>query len=636
MSDDAKHDEAEKSEAASDAPPSEKDASDAPAEATAAPSKTEAAKKDDAKKNDAEAQPDVKDLLALPEKVGGWRDHALGALLGGAYVAWLLATARSLGFARDEGFYFRAAQSYARWFDLLVTKPKQAFDRGTIDGIWGENHEHPSLMKSLFALSWSQFHEKWHLFDDASTSFRFPGMCMAGLAVWVTYLFAARAYSRRAGVVAAMLLAAMPRVFYNAHLACFDVGIMTMWLVSVYVYWRAEQEKGLGWALAAGVVYGLALDTKHNAWILPAVFVSHAVVLHGRSIARYLKVGRLQLPTTLVSIAVVGPLVFLALWPWMWSDTSQRVQDYLSFHLNHEYYNMEFLGRNYFGPPSPPSYAPVMIAATVPSITLLLFFVGAFDRARAGVARASSWARSFAKKSASAPEASPADDVPRDRTQTDLLLALSFAAPLAVFFLPKTPIFGGTKHWLPAYPFLAIFAGRGFDLAARAGERALSLWTKLAADKRALFASRFPLVLGALVVLAPLAVTAHSHPFGLSSYVPLVGGTAGGADLGLNRQFWGFTTESVAPYLDQAARTNASVFIHDTAWDSWARLQDEGRIRHDLRAVGSPSEADFSLVHHELHMNEVDYQIWVAYGTVAPAYVLRQDGVPIVSVYKRP
>ena len=79
---------------------------------------------------------------------------------------------------------------------------------------------------------------------------------------------------------------------------------------------------------------------------------------------------------------------------------------------------------------------------------------------------------------------------------------------------------------------------------------------------------------GALVVCvlaAPLAVTAHSHPFGLSAYVPLVGGTAGGADLGLNRQFWGYTTQNAAEeYLNAKAPRGATVFIHDTTWDAWA------------------------------------------------------------------
>jgi hypothetical protein len=65
-------------------------------------------------------------------------------------------------------------------------------------------------------------------------------------------------------------------------------------------------------------------------------------------------------------------------------------------------------------------------------------------------------------------------------------------------------------------------------------------------------------------------------------------------------------------------------------------MQQEGRVRADLRAVGTPSEASIALVEHELHMNEVDYAIWVALGTDAPAYIVLHDGVPIVSAYRRP
>jgi hypothetical protein len=46
------------------------------------------------------------------------------------------------------------------------------------------------------------------------------------------------------------------------------------------------------------------------------------------------------------------------------------------------------------------------------------------------------------------------------------------------------------------------------------------------------------------------------------------------------------------------------------------------------------SAADLVLVHHEEHFNMVDYQAWVAYGSVRPAFVLRYDGVPIISVYE--
>ena len=98
-----------------------------------------------------------------PWKQAG-RDHAVGGALAGVYVTWLLLTARSLGFARDEGFYFRAASDYARWFDLLFTHPAQAFSQSAIDASWATNHEHPALMKSLFALSWMFLHERHALF----------------------------------------------------------------------------------------------------------------------------------------------------------------------------------------------------------------------------------------------------------------------------------------------------------------------------------------------------------------------------------------------------------------------------------------------------------------------------------------
>jgi 4-amino-4-deoxy-L-arabinose transferase-like glycosyltransferase len=553
----------------------------------------------------------------LPERIGRV-DHAIGAGIGLVYIVWLLSTARELGFPRDEGFYFHAATDYARWFDLLFSHPSAALERSTIDGIWANNHEHPALMKSLFALSWQYLHEKWHLFDDASTAFRFPGMVMGGIALYVTYLFGARAFSRWAGALAAVLLGAMPAVFFNAHLACFDAPIMTMLLLSVYVYWRSVQTGGIGWAIASGIVYGLALETKHNAWIMPAVFLPHAFFASRKAIRREYRLGRLPLPTSIISMAILAPLTFWALWPWMWNDTLPRVQEYLNFHLNHVYYNIEYLHKNYFSAPSPRSYAPVLIFATVPTTTIVLFAVGAFDRLRDLVLRA----RAKLLKRGGAPHG--------DRAETDVLLFLSLAAPLAVFvLLTKTPIFGGTKHWLPAYPFLALFAGRGFEVTAK---RLIAAVGRIKTDSQR---SGAWAALFALFALPPMIITKHSHPYGLAAYVPFVGGMQGGADLGLNRQFWGYTTEGLAPYFAGHAPQRATVFINDTAWDSWNRMTAERRIRPDLQAVGSPGEAQFGIVHHELHMSEVDYQEWIAFNTDSPDYVLTHDGVPIISVYRR-
>jgi hypothetical protein len=134
---------------------------------------------------------------------------------------------------------------------------------------------------------------------------------------------------------------------------------------------------------------------------------------------------------------------------------------------------------------------------------------------------------------------------------------------------------------------------------------------------------------------APLVETLHAHPWGLTGYVPLVGGAVGAANLGLNRSFWGYTTGSVVDVLNESVRRGGAVYIHDTAWESWRMLQRDGRIRSDIRGVGSPAGADAALYHHEQHMAGVEYQTWVALGTTTPAAVRGLDGVPIVMVYLR-
>ncbi|MBI5512173.1 MAG: glycosyltransferase family 39 protein [Deltaproteobacteria bacterium] len=565
-----------------------------------------------------------------------WRDHLPGLAIALGYVLVLVRTARNLGFSRDEGFYFHASSEYARWFDLLYHDRHAAVTRAAVDAAWGANHEHPALMKSLFGLSWLLLHEKWHWVARESLCFRLPGMLLAGLGLYLTYLFGARAYGRGAGVLAALLLGFMPRVFYHAHLDCFDVPVLTMWLLVVWCYWRSL-DGGALWGVATGVTWGLALETKHNAWFLPVVVVLHFALTRGRDTRPGAPRGSLPIPTALVWMGLLGPPIFFGLWPWMWFDTFStpthqpgRLSEYVGFHLNHAYYNMEFLGVNYFRPPFPRGYLWAMVLFTVPTVTLVLFVLGLVSRAPS-MARSLAWVLTlipFGGRLGWVRRALSWAERGRDPRGTDLLLLLACAVPTGPWLSAKTPIFGGTKHWFPAYGPLAVFAGAGFLWAARQlaealGPRVRAPWL-------------VPAALGSLVVLPPVWQTAHSHPFGLSNYVPLVGGAPGAATLGLNRQFWGFTTGSLVPWFNANAPPNAAVFVHDTAWESWTMLQRDRWLRQDLRGEWQPAASDYSMVHHELHMNEVDYQLWTAYQSASTVHVLTYDGVPIVSVYARP
>ena len=62
---------------------------------------------------------------------------------------------------------------------------------------------------------------------------------------------------------------------------------------------------------------------------------------------------------------------------------------------------------------------------------------------------------------------------------------------------------------------------------------------------------------------------------------------------------------------------------------------DNSKSNINLKGKEKLTDYVLSIVHHEQHMNEVDYNIWTEYGKDAPVYVLTHDGVPIISVYRR-
>lgn len=538
-----------------------------------------------------------------------------------ATLVLLLATTRELGYARDEGFYFVSARSYEPWFELLWEKRGVAFQRKHVDAAWVMNHEHPGLMKSLFALSHRVIHQRWGFFDEPGTSFRFPAMVLSAAMVSLVFLWASRRLGVAAGVLAALSLLFMPQLFYHAHLACFDVPI-TFWFVAVFFAYQKSRESGhVAWPLLTGLLYGAALATKHNAWFLPVALLVHTALMtiDARLRGERVKPGLVRSLRTFGSMALLGPAVFLLTWPWLWFDTKKRFLEYADFHVNHVFYNMEFLGRTYFEPPFPRSYAPVMFVATVSFVTIASAALGVGWTLRRGV-------RVIRER-----RAAPVDP----SFESALLWLLGAGLSFGPWVFADTPIFGGTKHWMPAYPFIAMLGALGAARASRAMASALPRRAKaLLGARQARGGVAWSLAV--LLVLPPMRCALAAHPWGLSAYTPIVGGAQGAATLGLNRTFWGYTTQDVMDDIERRRPGGASVYPHDTARASWDMLVEDGRIGRSYRAVWTAEGADFSVFHHEQHMRVEEFQMWIAYGTRRPFVVDGLDGVPVVLVYERP
>jgi hypothetical protein len=542
------------------------------------------------------------------------RDRITGIVLALVTVVIVMITQRDVGIARDETVYFNAGSKYADWWIGLVT-----FDHGAgekaITKSWGgknptdNNREHPPLMKTLFGFSEKLLHDKLGIADEVS-AYRFPSAVMHGLLVWLVYMFVLGLWGFTEAIVAALFVLFLPRALFHASLACFDAPIMTLWFATVYAYWRGLASKG--WPWYAGVVFGLALATKHNALLLPLALGVHYLVLGYRTDRlRGLLAHRWRM---IVSLAVLGPLTLFVLWPWLWHAPFENLGGWLSFHLKHVHYNFEYLGDNWNAPRFPWHVALVTTLFTVPVVTLVSALTGA------GV-----WIARALKK---LPEPAP------DARMPVLLLVMSAVASAGPFFLGTTPIFGAEKHWMPALPTICIAAAVGVVWAARTALAILS--AKRTFALRAQYA--IVGVFAGVVLLAAAAETRAAHPYALTWYNALAGGAPGGADHGMNRQFWGVAARGVLPELARLEPAGGFVYTHDAA-PAWGYYHREGLLPKNLKDAGweqmGIDRSKLAIVIHEKHFNRHDFLIWQSYKTVQPVFVLRSDGVPIVSVYRR-
>ena len=602
---------------------------------------------------------------------------AVAVALAACAFTWAFSAQREVGLARDEVVYMHHGTRYASWWiDVVRGEPDtltaDAIARhfggpGATDG----NREHPPLMKTLFGLSERLFHGKLQ-WTERSSAYRLPSAAMHGLLIALVYWFAASLWGQAVGLLAALSLLLLPRGLFHAGLATFDGAVVTVWVAVLLSYWRALASRR--WCVVLGVAYGLALATKHNAWFLPAVLMPHYLwvsFLRGRALASaqvseqagaqdagsspgrvrrwlgWLWRGSLATrPLIVPALFILGPLVLIALWPWLWFDTLDHALAWVRFHLHHVHYNYEYLGANWNAPPYPWHVPVVTTLLTVPVVTALAALLGG------GVllaARRWQWAAvaapPFAPPAPGAPAAAPAsgaaEDDPRGRAPV-LLLLFSAAVAMGPFLLGRAPIFGAEKHWAAAMPTLCILAALGVVAAGRLAVHALAMgghMTEARARRARLVAF---VVLGGATLAAAAVETVRAQPYALSHYNALAGGAPGGADLGMNRQFWGYAARGVLPYLDRLApapgQRARAVYTHDAS-PAWSTYRSQGLVGPGFPDAGHERQgvarSAIALVIHERHFNRHIYIVWDEYGTVQPAHVLTFQGVPIVSVYVR-
>jgi 4-amino-4-deoxy-L-arabinose transferase-like glycosyltransferase len=567
---------------------------------------------------------------AWPRSVDFW----IGAALFFFTVGLLSQTSQSVGFTRDEGYYFKAAENYAGYFDDVVDHARRGemggvFEKKVIDKHWSYNHEHPVLVKTLFGLSWRVLHKGWGLFSLESQAFRFPAWLFAGLSVALIFLFARRLLSRGPAILCALIWLSLPRTFWHMHLACFDIPVCAAHVGLVYAYHRHRRTwRG---ALVVGVVFGLAAATKHNVLVVPALFVLHWAVMEARGLRISREGVRIPpLPLAFFAMAVVGPLVFVAHWPYLWPDVVDRVAWYLKFHLNHEHYPILYFGNLLTAPPFPVAFPFVMSAITLPLPVLLLVVMGTV-LAVVVVVRGLAQRLRF-ERITEVTRVALRDGREDSSASVAFLLLINGLYPFVLIALPSSPIFGGTKHWMNGLPFLIILG----VWALFEGIRRLKLIAPGESVKGRPLRLLVVAALAFLILLPGFWLSARIHPHGLSAYNAAVGFARGAATAGFQRTFWGYESRSVLERINADAPQGARIHFGDTNRDDHAMYRRDGLLRRDIGFSGGLGGSRVAAVQPQGEFKKQWMLVWNTWKVRSPAEVVHIEGVPLLTLTFKP
>ena len=528
------------------------------------------------------------------------------AILISIFVFVLLwATNADIGVTWDEPAYIAASESYVTWFQQAFSYPKIAFREEIIKTRWQINSEHPPLDKIWSGVVWSLAKN----FTDDLTAHRLGNMLLVAIMAGLLYLWMRDAYGLAAGLAAVGALLTMPRFFFHAHLSALDVPAAFSVFVTTFLFWKTLERKHWTWGLLLGLVWGLALATKVNAVFVP-VTLGIWLICFRRELRLFLR---------LIIMGLTAIPVFIAIWPWLYTHTIERLTTYIGFVTSEHWQIGQFyLGKFYMPPPW--HFGFVMIWAVLPLGLTLLYF--------AGIIRAGKW---------------------KQDKGLGFLLFLSALTPILAISTGKSMVYDNERLMMVAFPFLAGLAGAGFGWL-------ISGWKKLTerVDAKILRKGGYA-VLITLAFVPQIVTMVRLYPHYLSYYGEGVGGLAGATRMGLETTYWCETYNLALPILNAQAEEGDRIWADPWSHDVLIYYQTIGLLRKDLVIMADIDVASIlgadAPIARGYPMNAADWWIFEHrqttlgyYGLKSPimsellrhevVYEYAFDGVPIFTLYR--
>ncbi len=414
----------------------------------------------------------------------------------------------------------------------------------------------------------------------------------ASAGVLCTGLLAHKLFGRTAAVAALTLLCLLPPFVAHAHYNPKDIPLATLVVACLLFAAPAYREMAKREALLAGVFFGLAVAMKPSALVL--------VPIIGGAVAADALMRRTLDGTALmklVAIAGAGAAGGLAIgWP-----TLLRRPDLLlgsiRYFASGQFWDGEVL---YFGALTPATdlpwhYAPVMLAMSVPVVSLALASVGAALAARRALARHAVFEHT--------------------------LPLLWVALPLALFMKPGLARYDGMRQLFFVVPALAILGGIGWAAFWRLGDRSRG-------------ARRLVVTASAALVAWLVAENARAFPYG-GSYVnePVRAALGPHIERRFEVEYWGVTYREGMRWLQRHADPNsvvcAPVASQILPWQQVLFWQPE-TARDDLTYECRP-DARYVMLMTRFAEWPSEYRRLLA---TSPAFTISRFGSDLLYVYE--
>ncbi len=426
---------------------------------------------------------------------------------------------------------------------------------------------------------------------DAFDGFHAFNLFAGAVMLVVFYRWLERWTTTMVAVVATAVLFLMPRIVGDLMANIKDFPEMVFFSLALITFFTAYERASSGGIVASGILWGLALGTKANAWFAPLVIIAFIAV---RGFGPW-RDQRTRLVLSIVGAAVLGVGLLLATWPYLWPAPLTRI-----------IYNFKYLtlrvGRSRAGTSINPWLA---IATTTPPIVLLTGAVGLPVIFRRGMRR-------------------------------DPFSLFLFAWLLIVGArISVGKNFDGVRHFLEIFPPIAALAGIGTQ---QVGE-----WL---GGKRWVLAT-----IAAVPIVATGFATVASHPFETAYWNAFIGGLSGARARNIPQacDYWAASYRLGLEWID-ANVPRRSVLLVPIAGHA-VQLVAPLRLRRDILFVPYPRRPEavgverlrrtqFVAARVPVYVMFVPRRDWSTeldadcMQRLKPAHAWMLDGAPVLLIYR--